>query len=244
MCHALTCGSIKIAYKSLSFLFSFLSVTGALPPYPHELFEKSSTKNFCSPSACLHFLFFDSFDCLSKSLLAGFFTQNLHYAAQVRGVGSSGDCQTDNLADIADMTFKLIWVFLVILWFAGKSERFAHLANLVEPNFAVICRTVNAFVLVEDCKGVFFGDVFRIFGCRSKQLFVEESNIILDFAPNSKVFSWFCSAAADCKDYLCFLLVSGEQAVQLLVKIFCPGGYFVVNLVSAHNGDGVLADIL
>ena len=51
------------------------------------------------------------FNCLSKSLLAGFFTQNLHYAAQVRGVGSAGDCQTNNLADIADMTFKLIWIF-------------------------------------------------------------------------------------------------------------------------------------
>ena len=40
VCHALTCGSIKIAYKSLSFLFSFLSVTGALPPYPHHLLKK------------------------------------------------------------------------------------------------------------------------------------------------------------------------------------------------------------
>ena len=141
------------------------------------------------------------------------------------------------------MTFKLIWIFLVILWFAGKSECFAHLANLVEPNFAVICCAVDAFILVEDCKGVLFGNVFRIFGCRSKQLFVEESNIILDFAPNSKVFSWFCSAAADCKDCFCFLLVSSQQTVQLLIKIFCPGGYFVVDLVSAHNRDSILADI-
>ena len=125
MCHALTCGSIKIAYKSLSFLFSFLSVTGALPPYPHHLLKKVD-ENFITLRALAAYCF----DCLRKSLLAGFFTQNLHYAAQIRGVGSSSDCQTDNLANIANMTFKLIWIFLVILWFAGKSECFAHLANL------------------------------------------------------------------------------------------------------------------
>ena len=49
---ALTCGSIETAAQPLTILFLFIiNVTGALPPYPYELFEKSSTKNFCSPSA-------------------------------------------------------------------------------------------------------------------------------------------------------------------------------------------------
>ena len=42
----LTYSSIYSASCPYLFKYFFLSVTGALPPYPHELFVKSSCKNF------------------------------------------------------------------------------------------------------------------------------------------------------------------------------------------------------
>ena len=43
---ALTCGSLWPTSCPERFYIFLLCVTGVSPPYPHELFEKSSTKNF------------------------------------------------------------------------------------------------------------------------------------------------------------------------------------------------------
>ena len=44
--HALPCECIETAVSPYHISFLFVYFTGALPPYPYELFEKSSTKNF------------------------------------------------------------------------------------------------------------------------------------------------------------------------------------------------------
>ena len=79
---------------------------------------------------------FQDFDCFADTAIHFFLTQNLHYCAEIWGIGSAGYSQTDYAADVTNMAFELFWIFLVILWFAGIAQALAHAANFIASLFA------------------------------------------------------------------------------------------------------------
>ena len=75
---------------------------------------------------------------LCQSCTGTFFSEDLLDFPDIRRLLATHKCNTDNRADMTDMTLILIRILLEILWLYGIAQFIGNLTDLTEPGFLIV----------------------------------------------------------------------------------------------------------